>query len=66
MITATEVIKAIEWIREHRHDDAAAHTCEDALYVKVLRAVAEGDPKSQELARAALSTLSISFSRWTS
>lgn len=41
-----------------------AHAEEDALHQGVLRAIAKGAPDGAELARAALQTLSIAFSRW--
>jgi hypothetical protein len=44
--------------------DAAAHAEEDELHVMVLRAIADGAERPGELARAALETSSIDFSRW--
>lgn len=46
-----------------RHDDEHAHNLEDALYLDVLRAIADGAPNAAELARDALRTQEINFSR---
>jgi hypothetical protein len=44
--------------------DAWAHSEEDALYLDVLRAIATGAANAEVLARAAIKTSEIKFSRW--
>lgn len=46
------------------HDDEAAHSLEDSLFEAVLREVANGNSESQKLAKEALKSLKIEFSRW--
>ena len=47
------------------HDDEEAHMAEDDLHQSVLAYIAEhGDAHSAALARAALTTAGIKFSRW--
>ncbi len=50
----------------HTHDDESAHAEEDALYLQVLRQIADGDPNGQRLAEAALETQDFMFCRWYS
>lgn len=59
-----EVEARVEAIRENRDDDESAHGQEDELHQDVLRAIAAGAPNAQELAKAALETTVINFSRW--
>lgn len=59
-----EVKLAVQKINDMRDDDEAAHGNEDDLHRSVLRAIAEGSPVAQELAKEALKTLDIDFSRW--
>lgn len=49
-----------------RDDDEHAHNLEDALYIDVLQAIANGAPNAAELARDALRTQDIDFSRCAS
>lgn len=59
-----EVERALTRIDAIKRDDESAHSLEDALHVKVLRAIADGSPNAKELALAALKTLDIEFCRW--
>ena len=64
-MTVTDVIAAVGEVRAIAHDDEAAHSREDALYERVLRAISENacaDPAG--CAREALKTAEISFARW--
>jgi len=47
-----------------RHDAETAHSNEDALYLKVLTAIAEGHPEPAGLALVAMKTQTGGFSRW--
>jgi hypothetical protein len=47
-------------------DDEAAHAAEDALHQSVLKAIADGAKAPADLAKAALKTKNIKFSRWCS
>lgn len=65
-----EVLKRVEAIAAQEHasgvwDDETAHGMEDALWADVLRAIAAGDADAPALARAALTTQEMNFSRWT-
>lgn len=44
-------------------DDEKAHGAEDDLFRDVLKAIAKGSKKSQELAREALKSLEVRFTR---
>lgn len=46
------------------NDAERAHQAEDALYVRVLTAIAEGNRDPRGLARAALASQQLGFSRW--
>ena len=64
-MTADDVKRFVNEIEILAHDDEAAHAAEDRLHVAVLRIIAEGkteDPVG--LAREALATVDIEFSRW--
>jgi hypothetical protein len=59
-------VKQISWIAA---SDDAAHAREDALYVKVLQAIAHGELRgstARECAAEALKASEIEFSRWYS
>lgn len=49
---------------KRQHCDESAHCAEDELYADVLRAIADGAPDAGKLARAALKTKDLNFSRW--
>jgi hemerythrin-like domain-containing protein len=59
-----EVIDRVKAIQAKADDPEVAHSKEDALYLDVLRAIANGAKNSKELAKEALKTESIDFSRW--
>lgn len=63
-ITLDEVRSCVEDIRAQKDDDEVAHGMEDDLYHAVLESIADGAPDAPELAKAALETASIDFSRW--
>lgn len=59
-----EIKDEVEAIRADASDDERAHGNEDVLHQRVLRAIADGADNAPELAREALRTLDIDFSRW--
>ncbi len=63
-MTVDEVRIHLDQIREHGNDDERAHGQEDALWRAVLEAIAGGAPDAAELAREALRSTEIEFSRW--
>lgn len=63
-MTISEVKKQVAYMKTIIHDDEAAHQCEDNLWQSVLQAIAEGAENPVELAKAALETKDIGFSRW--
>lgn len=64
MITLEEIASGLARIDGIKADDERAHKLEDELHQEVLRAIADGAPDAAELARAALQTKDIDFSRW--
>ena len=64
-MTVADVLKRVEIIRlkAKEIDDEAAHGREDDLHHDVLRAIADGAHNPKLLARAALKTLDLKFSR---
>ena len=63
-IKTETVRKEVKKIEKESWDNEAAHADEDELYYRVLKQVAMGNPHSQELAKEALKTQKIDFSRW--
>lgn len=64
-MTIDDVRREIADINAIRDDDEAAHAAEDRLHQAVLLAIAKGDCVApQEMARLALTTKDIAFSRW--
>jgi len=64
-MTLDEIEAQIEKIRQTKWDDECAHSMEDDLHQRVLRAISVGelaDPKAA--AELALRTLDIEFFRW--
>jgi len=61
-----DVIDCVEDIHRVRHDGDAAHSKEDKLYEDVLRAIADDCLFPQLLAKIALKTKQIKFTRYTS
>lgn len=64
-MTPESVRKAVEHIASRSCDDEGAHSAEDALYLAVLLAIADGtatDPAA--CAAEALSTRDLGFARW--
>ncbi|GAA4928990.1 hypothetical protein GCM10023224_05470 [Streptomonospora halophila] len=62
-----EVRRRVAGVAEHAKrvgDNEAAHCDEDALYIEVLRAVAQGAPNAAELAAEALHARDLDFTRW--
>ena len=51
-------------IKKASHDPERAHSKEDDLHIAVLKAIVEGHKDVAQLARIALETLDIEFSRW--
>lgn len=63
-MTPEEVIKRVADIAEAAGDDERAHILEDELWRDVLQAIINNKTHAQEMARIALSTQAIQFSRW--
>lgn len=63
-MTLQEVIDRVEEIKSKADDPEAAHSDEDGLWADVLAAIARGNANAQGLAREALKTTEIEFSRW--
>ena len=63
-VTIEDVRKAIAEIEACGGDFECAHSAEDTLHQRVLRAVANGEPNCRELAAEALKTLDLQFERW--
>ena len=63
-MTIEEVRQAVIEIEAYGGDSERAHSAEDDLHQRVLRAVANGDSNSQELAVEALKTLDLQSERW--
>lgn len=65
MLSVEEVRREVERIKTIRNDDESAHASEDALWQRVLRAIAREkctDPVA--CAKEALKTGNIDFCRW--
>lgn len=63
-MTIEEVRKRVSDIRDTVDDPETAHSAEDQLHQDVLQAIADGAAEPRLLARAALKTLKLEFSRW--
>ena len=63
-MTTRDIQIWLEEIQASVGDDERAHGLEDALFVAVLRAIAEGSPNAQELAKEALIITKFGFERW--
>ena len=65
-MSEAEIMKRIEEIKACAGDDERAHSMEDDLHRDVLACIAAspGDERVSELARLALLTCDIDFSRW--
>lgn len=63
-MTLQDVKNNVLKIYEMKGDDEAAHGEEDRLYEDVLREMVAGNPEAQEMAKEALKTQDINFSRW--
>jgi hypothetical protein len=64
VLTVREVQERVAEVFMARDDDELAHNREDALHIAVLEAIAAGAPNAAELARAAMRTREIDFSRY--
>ena len=64
MMTVNTARKRLKAIRTEAWDDEAAHCHEDQLREDVLEAIVDGSPDYKALARIALSTRKIKFTRW--
>lgn len=62
-MTIAEVRERAKVVASLVNDWEAAKAAEDALYLDVLRAIADGDPDAARLARTALSTQLYVFKR---
>lgn len=62
-MTVQDIEQRIEEMKTY--DDEVAHRSEDAMREEVLEAIANGAPNAAELARAALKSSELDFSRWT-
>lgn len=64
-MTIDEIKKRINEIRERSGDDESAHGLEDKLYYDILVSIADGSTDdAQGIAREAIKTQAIRFSRW--
>lgn len=63
-MTVEDIRAEITEIIKRTGDDESQHGREDDLHHAVLLAIAEGAPNAAELAREALKTLDLDFSRW--
>lgn len=64
-MTVDDVRKAVEEIRKSINDDEKAHILEDALYQDILESIADGTAENPaEMAKEALKTGTLDFSRW--
>ena len=63
-MTVDEIKARVEEIARERDDDERAHGMEDKLWEDVLQAIAEGHSAPAEIARQALASRAIKFSRW--
>jgi hypothetical protein len=66
-MTVYRIKKLIAEIKKqaNKFDHERAHGLEDELYIKVLTAIAQGEPNAQKLAKAALKSQRIKFFRFT-
>ncbi len=64
VIDSVTVVFALEEVRLAAGDPELAHTLEDEPYQAVLELVAGGHPQSQLMAKYALASKGIEFSRW--
>lgn len=63
MQDVTDAVKQIQ-VQNVKGDDETAHSLEDALYIAVLEEIAEnGHPEAASLAKEALKTQKMTFSR---
>lgn len=62
--TANDAHAWVDLIRDIAGDPEAAHSSEDGLHVAILEAIAAGAENPVELARIALLTVNMDFSRW--
>ena len=64
-MTVEEIERRLGIISRKHGDDEMQHVAEDKLHQDVLRAIAEGNcANPAELAKAALESLKLYFSRW--
>lgn len=64
-MTIQDVQVALNNIRDSKDDDEVAHSMEDDLHQAVLLAIADGTAEEPKImARLALESLNINFSRW--
>ena len=64
-ITVKEVKDIVNSFTDIQNADwEGMHIEEDDMYEDVLRAIAEGDPHSKLLAREALKSKNVNFTRW--
>lgn len=59
-----KVEQMVAEVEKHKDDPEEAHMLEDALYVEVLHAIANGAENAAELAREALKAEEVDFPRW--
>ena len=63
-MTIKEVKIRYNKIKSIMYDDEAAHSAEDNLYMDVLQHIANGGSDAVEIAKIALETKNLDFSRW--
>jgi hypothetical protein len=57
-------IEAIKHYACNKNDPEMAHGMEDDMFIDVLRAIADGAPDAQELAREAIKSVLLDYPRW--
>ena len=62
--TVAEAEHYIRKLRAMSNDPEAAHSMEDKIHIAALKAVVEENPEAKAIARIALETLKLHFSRW--
>jgi hypothetical protein len=63
-LTVEDIKRRVAKIDAEKDDDETAHGSEDQLWEDVLKAIADGAEDPAALAREALKTRDIEFSRW--
>lgn len=60
-----QIKKRVEELEADHHDDEVAHSIEDSIRHDALEAIAFGAASPRDIARVALRTSKLDFSRWS-